>query len=195
MDTLELVGSVIGFLIYAYLLYEQNTIMKEQNRIMREQAGETVTSQAPSRAKLYWPMLVMGLLTLASWTAVVVFQKIHTPYPFAWTGEHYDYINGKTFANEEVILDGKSYKHCTFQHVTFKFNGTAPFQFSYNQIVGAYGFKTDNLAVLATFAAVKGLGMQTQNMKIFGPDGSLIDVSPPTHDAPPTNGLPAATKE
>jgi hypothetical protein len=38
-------------------------------------------------------------------------------------------IREKTFKNETVELDGNSYVNCTFDTVTFKFEGQAPFGF------------------------------------------------------------------
>jgi hypothetical protein len=60
-------------------------------------------------------------------------------------------VINKTFTNEQVILDGHSYQHCTFTNVTFVYNGTTPFQFSNNNIYGLVNMKSDNPSVTATF--------------------------------------------
>ncbi len=79
MPTLETIGGVLAFLVYAYLLYRQNKIMEEQNRIMREQAG-TPASTTPKRSlKSYWPMLLMAVLTVATWSAVGSFFYFRQP--------------------------------------------------------------------------------------------------------------------
>jgi hypothetical protein len=82
MNLIDSIGGVLAFLIYAYLLYRQNQIMEEQNRIMREQAGApSVAAVAIPRSWLsqHWPMLVMGVLTLATWTAIGLFFYFRKP--------------------------------------------------------------------------------------------------------------------
>jgi hypothetical protein len=79
MPTLETIGGVLAFLVYAYLLYRQNKIMEEQNRIMREQAG-TPASASPKRTlRNYWPMVLMAMLTVATWSAVGSFFYFRKP--------------------------------------------------------------------------------------------------------------------
>jgi hypothetical protein len=68
-------------------------------------------------------------------------------------------VNDKLFLNETVILDGKSYADCTFQNVTFVFNGTSRFAFSHNRIIGPFALQTDNAAVAWTTIWLKGLGL------------------------------------
>jgi len=91
-------------------------------------------------------------------------------------------IVGKTFRNIEVELDGKYYSECKFYNVTFKYNGTAPIQFSHNSISGPILFKTDNQSILGTFAMLKGLKALGDNFAVYGPpgiekqiDGSMVD--------------------
>jgi hypothetical protein len=62
---------VVGFLVYAYLLYRQNKIMEEQNDLMREQGG-AARRMANERTWIdtRWPMLAMAALTLVTWSAV-----------------------------------------------------------------------------------------------------------------------------
>jgi hypothetical protein len=76
---LEKIGGVIGFSIYAYLLYRQNRIMEETNRIMREQGGGAVPLRPPWRLKNYWPMVLMAALTLATWIAIGLFFYFRKP--------------------------------------------------------------------------------------------------------------------
>ena len=79
METIEIIGSFIGFLIYAALMYQQNRIMQEQNDIMREQGGTSVSRIPKWRLKSYWPMLLMAVLTIATWSAVGVFFYLRKP--------------------------------------------------------------------------------------------------------------------
>jgi hypothetical protein len=45
-----------------------------------------------------------------------------------------------------------SYQYCVFRNVTFKFNGTAPFQLSDIITIGDHGYTTDNPAVFIAIA-------------------------------------------
>jgi hypothetical protein len=45
-------------------------------------------------------------------------------------------VNGKHFRNQKVVLDGKFFSHCTFENVTFEYNGTAPASMTNNIIAG-----------------------------------------------------------
>ncbi|HWF59402.1 MAG TPA: hypothetical protein VN666_03730 [Nitrospira sp.] len=59
----------------------------------------------------------------------------HPRDPFAhWKDYVKEQINSKTFRNEVVILDGKSYRDCTFIDVTFQYDGNAPFEFTHNKV-------------------------------------------------------------
>ena len=79
--------------------------------------------------------------------------KAAESYPFAWKGPGTPLIPvvRMKFFNSKVLLDGHSYTHCTFENVTFVYNGTAIFQLSHNKMVGSMMFTSDNPAVLATF--------------------------------------------
>lgn len=79
MPTLETIGGVLAFLVYAYLLYRQNKIMEEQNRIMREQAGSPASPIPKWRLKSYWPMVLMAALTIATWSAVGLSLYLRKP--------------------------------------------------------------------------------------------------------------------
>jgi len=88
MSLLEAIGGVVGFFVYAYLLYRQNKIMEEQNRIMREQLEQDrgKGSAIPAhpirkwqRLGSYWPMIVMFVLTAATWSALGLFIHFRKP--------------------------------------------------------------------------------------------------------------------
>jgi|ERR1700683_533251 hypothetical protein len=71
MGPLETAGSILAFLIYASLLYQQNRIMQQQNDIMlRQEANKKKAEVIVRPYRFYWPMIVMGLLTALAVIAV-----------------------------------------------------------------------------------------------------------------------------
>src|SRR2546425_3250875 len=82
MELAEWIGPFLYAIATFFLLYRQNKIMEEQNRIMREQVG-TVPAAAlaiprPSLVQ-HWPMLVMAVLTTATWLALGLFFYLRKP--------------------------------------------------------------------------------------------------------------------
>ncbi|MGB0012763.1 MAG: hypothetical protein WBQ03_14230 [Candidatus Sulfotelmatobacter sp.] len=77
MPTLETIGGVVAFLIYAGLLYQQNRIMERTNEIMIEQGG-AARALANSRGSIgkFWPMITMAALTILTWAALTAWIYI-----------------------------------------------------------------------------------------------------------------------
>jgi hypothetical protein len=99
---------------------------------------------------------MVGLFVLASLTTSALYWMfIRTDVDFAavtkrWTEDYRPKtVVGKTFRNEVIILDGTKYVGCTFENVTFKYNGTTPIQLSGNQVSGTIRLATDNPAISA----------------------------------------------
>jgi hypothetical protein len=68
-------------------------------------------------------------------------------------------IQGQEFNNEVVDLDGKQFLDCIFTNVTFKYNGTAPFEMHHIQLNGTRWIDTDNERLARMLALLKALGM------------------------------------
>jgi len=71
--------------------------------------------------------VVLGLLLLGGNLWVYVFPT------------ELEHIEGNTFRNERVILDGKRYLKCTFENVTFVYGG-GPGELYQNEIKGQLRF-------------------------------------------------------
>ena len=58
-------------------------------------------------------------------------------------------IYGKTFRNQEVVLDGNKYDHCTFDNVTFVYDGIKPTSINACTFItsGKYFLRSHNDAV------------------------------------------------
>jgi hypothetical protein len=65
-------------------------------------------------------------------------------------------VNQK-YINETVSLDGKSFQHCEFHDVTFRYNGTTPTQFIGCKMTGkpGFSFRSDNPLVLGVVQIVQ----------------------------------------
>lgn len=77
-------------------------------------------------------------------------------------------IIGETFTNKQVVLDGHSYQHCTFENVTFVYNGTTPPAFNNNVFRGTPVLRSENPVVDGTVAVLKGLGYLQPGSEIRG---------------------------
>jgi hypothetical protein len=53
----------------------------------------------------------------------------------AWRDSRLAQVVGKQYLNDTVHLDNTTFLHCTFEHVTFVFEGTAPFNIIDSQLV------------------------------------------------------------
>jgi hypothetical protein len=96
-------------------------------------------------------------------------QKLEAPSQFAKWPDHYmpTLITGKTYRNEEVILDGYAYSNCEFYNVTFVYNGTTPIHFSNNKVFGPKIFKSDNDSVLGAWTMVAGFGALKSEVQLL----------------------------
>ena len=90
-------------------------------------------------------------------------------------------VVSRTFVNEIVDIDGKSYRNCTFRNVTFQFNGGE------GQIMDCVfqgppqHIRTENPAVMGTVAILKGLGFLDPNFALqAGPYRHPLTVHAPT---------------
>src|SRR5260221_12835552 len=76
----------------------------------------------------YLPLVLMsiaGLILGAKALGLVQPQKPVETVIKEWPLPYYPIaINGKTFINERVELDGRAFVNCTFTNVTFVYNGT-----------------------------------------------------------------------
>lgn len=94
-------------------------------------------------------------------------------------------ITGRTFRNEKVLLDGHKYTDCTFDNVTFTYNGTALVAFTHNTINGNIVIESDNPSVVGTMDLVRGLGMVRNDIPVFvGPNWTPSKVQAPTEATP-----------
>ncbi len=63
--------------------------------------------------------------------------------PFATP--RWEIVSNRRFVNESILVDGKSFRSCTFTNVTFSFHGTAPTEFTgQSQFEGSIRLSTNH---------------------------------------------------
>jgi len=142
VDALEKIGGVIGFVVYAYLMYRQNVlierqneIFEEQNRLMRKGKGATVMQSLSrtSRVANYWPLVTMAGMTIL--TLVAVGYDIHDrhshistiPTAAEWNGENKILIEQTgDLSHRTVPLDGYRLVNCSIDDSFLLFEGRLP---------------------------------------------------------------------
>jgi hypothetical protein len=73
-------------------------------------------------------------------------------------------IQAKALKNETVQIDGNEFIDCTFDNVTFKFDGTAPFRFSKDHFQGHSKFSiTSNNPVIKSTIELMGAFINLTN--------------------------------
>jgi len=115
--------------------------------------------------------LIAGVLAVASIVLWSFFP--HTEKKTDWNHFKFETVTGKTFRNQKVIMDGKAFYDCTFDHVEFEYNGTAPSQM-YGAKFDGIGFVSQSREVNGAFVIMKGLGLLNPNIDLSGiPDAEL----------------------
>jgi hypothetical protein len=96
-------------------------------------------------------------------------------------------IKNKSFLNERVLLDGHSYKDCTFTNVKFVYNGTTPTVIIRSYFKGVNAVASDNPVVNSTAVMMKGLGFAKDGFQIMDDGKPAVGVEPPTIIPPSQN--------
>jgi hypothetical protein len=84
-------------------------------------------------------------------------------------------VVGKIFTNEKVVLDGYSYSNCTFENVTFVFNGMTPVTMINSKIGGLITLKTDNPSVNVKWLVAGMFRDAPGPRKVTVPSGSVFE--------------------
>jgi hypothetical protein len=90
-------------------------------------------------------------------------------------------IMDRTFRNEQVFLDGKSFYRCRFENVTFRYSGRRGFAISHCAISGIPVIQCENPTATLTVGLLVGLGFVSPNLKI-------VTTGPPAAFEPPKVG-------
>jgi hypothetical protein len=120
-------------------------------------------------APLFFVVASTGILLAHEFGLIGSGKKLE----FTWQGGvPHIVVPCRLFINEQVILDDRIYRNCTFENVTFMFNGTAPFELTGNHINGRMAIATENPAVESTVMWLRGLG--AENIDVDPATGMLV---------------------
>jgi hypothetical protein len=119
---------------------------------MEAQAGVTPASSLMSTVALrrYWPMGVMTLLMVACWIPYFLPNpKSSSPTnpAFAWAQSRVEIVKDRSFINETVELDNKTFMKCHFENVKLLYHGLGPTECYECSFDGKVYVGSDSLAI------------------------------------------------
>jgi hypothetical protein len=122
----------------------------------------------------------LGLLLLIPtliWCAVTTY-RLHNAIPFD-NSTPPEEVRYRNFRNEIIDVDGKSFEHCTFTNVKFRYSGRGPVQMMNNAFGGQNQVTSDNPALNSIVVLLKGTGIAA-SLPLFNRNGEpVVNVSPP----------------
>jgi hypothetical protein len=126
------------------------------------------------------------LTGLAGGMLLSEFRQSDSPKTFIWNPDPPTVlVENRTFTNERVLLDGRIYRNCRFENVTFVYNGTQSLEVSNSNIVGRYRVASDNPAVEGTIGWLAGLGALSSQFEFRGNGRIQPPRRAPTPTPPP----------
>jgi len=135
----------------------------KRSKPLRTRFSTVLNSRTWAFAPLALVVVALGVVTAGhlGWLGARPVNFPTWPYPY-----QPERIVGKKFANQRVVLDGKSFFDCDFTNVTMVYNGTTAIQLRGNRLHGAIRYDTDNPAVVGTI-------LMLHAMKDLRPDFKL----------------------
>ena len=132
--------------------------------------GERVASRGASGMRRHY--VVIGILLALTWAAVG-FDYYDRHYGGAWYRKPLTQVRDRTFKGRTIQLDGYDYINCTFEDVTFEYEGTAPTRFTGKYIVRPGSWK--DVTLRSNNPVVKQTMLITMQLnKIVGvPEGTV----------------------
>src|SRR5215471_15061257 len=101
--------------------------------------------------------LIVGRMGLAGQSNALSLANFRPDFPLKE-------IRGKTFKNETVQLDGNAFIDCTFDNVTLKFDGQAPFRFTNDHFEERSKLQiTSNNPIIKSTIELIGIFLKLQN--------------------------------
>ena len=164
-----------------YFLFELEPTVKRLYSIGMTVAGLLACAYAEYRH--YHPELpairLWVILLVLTWALLVYAIYIRRPPSGKDTGmggkwragfsrPRFELVDDHKFENEEIVVDNKSFRRCSFKNVKLLFHGSAPFEFVEGTTLdsGSVIFATDDPAILTfdviqrKFASIPGAEIQ-----------------------------------
>lgn len=118
-------------------------------------------------------------ITLTSWGL----YRSYTAGFKDWADEDHP-IADRTFRNEAVEIDGKVFRHCTFENVSFVYKARQSFKIQNCTFIGKRMIRAASPEVEATVLLLRGLGVNPVDAPLYS-DKPLPMVDPgPTSKGP-----------
>jgi hypothetical protein len=115
-------------------------------------------------AKWKFPIL---FLVIGSGLAIIRHSTVAIPSMEGWHSLVQTPVKDKTFINEKVELDGHEFQDCTFENVSFEFDGIAPFSLEHCNFIGTWKMATSNVQFGALAVLMRELKMTNTNVPIL----------------------------
>lgn len=123
------------------------------------EAGQQALRDAPEVSALipsfirggWWNYIPLAFLIGAgvSWIVGRISKPGPTQSSVSWRNPHFDIVSGHTYVNKSIEIDGKSFRDCSFENVSFIFHGLAPAEFLGNtKMSRGFSLDTDNPAIM-----------------------------------------------
>lgn len=103
----------------------------------------TVPTNPSRRRELLMLLAIVGSLTISSFG----WYKAEHPHVDTWQSPTQQTIYAKSYINETVEIDGKTFDRCTFENVKLLYHGLGPVSFIQGTFKGQIWLGSDNLAI------------------------------------------------
>jgi hypothetical protein len=159
-----IVGLVLGYggLFWAReevkAFREQNALMRADLQARNVEIPVSAPDSRPLPWRLYAPMIgsaicMVIIVTVAGYDIYDRHYAPEVPFTAQWN-QQWDHaelkrVFGQNFANETVPLDGCEYIYCTFENVTFDYEGTAPSRLENNKLISPPNSAEGHLSVVS----------------------------------------------
>jgi hypothetical protein len=174
VDFFVVVGAIAAIIGILPALGLNIQVFNRKALAMSEQLGSDVLVN-PIPKWRWW--LTFGVATLALTGAIFNYAKATSEFKVLPRNK-LELIEGKSFANESVEMDGKLFRECDFTNVTLIFHGTANAAFEHTGFHQPLIIKTDNQAAreFAGFIVhMQLLGGVVDKDKVgFDPQGDVV---------------------
>jgi hypothetical protein len=77
-----------------------------------------------------WLSPAFAISVCCFWLVIYYFNPPATLSVRKWPSYEFSQVADKTYKDTTIIVDGYHFINCTFDHVTFRYKGTAPVQFT-----------------------------------------------------------------
>lgn len=118
-------------------------------------------------------MMMLGVLLLIA-TLVIGYKIWKQPVEASeqtaqatWEKTEKFPVLNKTFVNERIVIDGKSFSGCRFENVKMVYNGTAPFDLSKNDFFGPIIITSDKPQMMGLLIILKELKFLKDDLRIY----------------------------